>query len=112
MLGLPLLLPLWFGFTFQNFLSVSGVYFDWFHDYCLVFLVFIVSFVGVFMVSLLLEKMRVKMFFDLRLMEFLWTLFPALILIFIGIPSINVLYSCDSTEENFVTLKVTGHQWY
>jgi len=46
-----------------------------------------------------------------RLLEIIWTIFPAFILIFIGIPSISLLYSSEKERVTF-NLKIVGHQWY
>jgi len=45
-------------------------------------------------------------------LEIVWTVIPALILIWIGIPSFVLLYSMDEITLAEITLKVMGHQWY
>jgi len=45
-------------------------------------------------------------------LETIWTLIPAIILIFVAIPSFSLLYSMDEIIEPLLTLKVIGHQWY
>jgi len=45
-------------------------------------------------------------------LEITWTLIPALILIFIAIPSFSLLYAADELIDPFTTVKVIGHQWY
>lgn len=46
------------------------------------------------------------------LIEIIWTIVPALILMVIAVPSFALLYSVDEVFEPAVTLKVIGHQWY
>lgn len=46
------------------------------------------------------------------ILETIWTLIPATILIFVAIPSFSLLYSMDEIIEPLLTLKVIGHQWY
>jgi len=46
------------------------------------------------------------------LLEVIWTIFPALILMIIAIPSFALLYSLDEIINPSMTLKVIGHQWY
>jgi len=46
------------------------------------------------------------------LLEIIWTLIPAIILIFVAIPSFSLLYSIDEIIEPLLTVKVIGHQWY
>lgn len=44
--------------------------------------------------------------------EIVWTVVPAIILMFIAIPSFALLYSIDEIVEPAITVKVVGHQWY
>ncbi|MBI2735969.1 MAG: cytochrome c oxidase subunit II [Rhodospirillales bacterium] len=46
------------------------------------------------------------------LLEVLWTVTPAVILLIIAVPSFRLLYYMDRTPEAEMTLKVTSHQWY
>jgi len=44
--------------------------------------------------------------------EVIWTIIPALILVTIAVPSFALLYAVDETVDPSLTLKVIGHQWY
>ena len=44
--------------------------------------------------------------------EIVWTTTPAIVLIFIAVPSLALLYSMDEIIDPAMTLKVMGHQWY
>lgn len=46
------------------------------------------------------------------LLEIVWTIVPAGILVLIAIPSFSLLYSLDELIDPSVTLKVIGNQWY
>ncbi len=46
------------------------------------------------------------------LLEVVWTLIPAMILLGMAFPSFKLLYFMDRTHEPEMTLKVIGHQWY
>lgn len=46
------------------------------------------------------------------MLEIVWTLIPAIILLIIGIPSMKLLFKIDRIENAQMTLKATGHQWY
>ena len=48
----------------------------------------------------------------MTIIELIWTITPALILIAIAFPSFRLLYLLDEVTSPTVTLKVTGHQWY
>ena len=44
--------------------------------------------------------------------EVVWTLTPALILLIIAIPSFSLLYAMDEIISPTLTIKTIGHQWY
>nr|UKP88085.1 cytochrome c oxidase subunit 2 [Pseudoanthomastus sp. ANT288] len=44
--------------------------------------------------------------------EVVWTVIPAIILIFIAFPSLKLLYLMDEIVGSGVTVKAIGHQWY
>ena len=45
-------------------------------------------------------------------LEVAWTAIPVLILVVIAIPSFRLVYFEDRTHDAYMTVKVTGHQWY
>eukprot|EP00300_Choanocystis_sp_HF-7_P026432 c29624_g1_i1.p1 GENE.c29624_g1_i1~~c29624_g1_i1.p1 ORF type:complete len:266 (-),score=-60.38 c29624_g1_i1:118-915(-) len=47
-----------------------------------------------------------------NLLEIVWTIVPAVVLMFIAVPSFGLLYVLEDVREPGVTLKVVGHQWY
>lgn len=53
-----------------------------------------------------------KLFTHLNILEVIWTLLPAVVLLLVAIPSFNLLYSLDELIDPTMTLKVVGHQWY
>nr|NP_150411.1 cytochrome c oxidase subunit 2 [Pylaiella littoralis]CAC50852.1 cytochrome c oxidase subunit 2 [Pylaiella littoralis] len=46
------------------------------------------------------------------LLEVVWTIIPAVILMIISVPSYNLLYAMDEVIDPSLTIKVVGHQWY
>ena len=46
------------------------------------------------------------------LIELIWTISPALVLIAIAFPSFRLLYLLDEVISPTITIKVVGHQWY
>jgi len=41
-----------------------------------------------------------------------WTILPAIILLFLALPSLRLLYLTDEIRNPSITLKAIGHQWY
>ena len=48
----------------------------------------------------------------MTLIELIWTITPALILIAIAFPSFRLLYLLDEVISPTITIKVVGHQWF
>lgn len=46
------------------------------------------------------------------LIEMIWTVTPAIILLIIAIPSFSLLYAMDEVISPAITIKTLGHQWY
>ena len=44
--------------------------------------------------------------------EVIWTILPAIILVFIAFPSLRLLYMLDEVYTPEVSIKSVGHQWY
>jgi cytochrome c oxidase subunit 2 len=44
--------------------------------------------------------------------EMVWTITPALVLVAVGVPSFRVLYLSDEILSPNLTVKAIGHQWY
>jgi len=45
-------------------------------------------------------------------LEIVWTVTPALILMVVAVPSFALLYSVDELIDPAITIKAVGHQWY
>jgi cytochrome c oxidase subunit 2 len=46
------------------------------------------------------------------ILETIWTIFPAFVLLLIAVPSFTLLYSLDEVIDPSLTIKIIGHQWY
>lgn len=47
-----------------------------------------------------------------QIIECIWTVIPAIVLVQIAIPSLLLLYMLDESIDSSLSLKVIGHQWY
>lgn len=47
-----------------------------------------------------------------QIIELIWTVIPAVILVFIALPSLRALYLLDEVKTPAITIKTIGHQWY
>nr|WMV00222.1 cytochrome oxidase subunit II [Kikihia subalpina] len=83
-----------------------------FHDHVLIILITITIVVAYMMMMLMLNKIINRLLLEGQLIEFIWTLLPAMTLIFIALPSLRLLYMLDEISNPLLTLKIIGHQWY
>lgn len=64
------------------------------------------------MLSLVSNVKQVKGIRELQLLELVWTLLPAVVLILLGVPRLNLLFRLERVQSPDITAKVVGHQWY
>jgi len=89
-----------------------------FHNYLMFYLIFIGLFVFWMLYYVITyfnnttQLEAPKKFTHSSLLEIVWTIIPALVLLLIAIPSFALLYSLDELIDPVVTLKIIGHQWY
>nr|YP_009040769.1 cytochrome c oxidase subunit II [Aseraggodes kobensis]AIB02974.1 cytochrome c oxidase subunit II [Aseraggodes kobensis] len=83
-----------------------------FHDHALM-IVFLISTVVLYILTVMVtSKLTDKLILDSQEIEIIWTILPAIILIFIALPSLRVLYMMDELNDPHITVKTMGHQWY
>nr|YP_010535002.1 cytochrome c oxidase subunit II [Meloe proscarabaeus]UYA96969.1 cytochrome c oxidase subunit II [Meloe proscarabaeus] len=83
-----------------------------FHDHTLLVLTIITILVGQLMISLFFNKFVHRYLLEGQLIEVIWTVLPAITLIFIALPSLRLIYILDETNNPLLTIKTIGHQWY
>nr|YP_009236875.1 cytochrome c oxidase subunit II [Spiniphilus spinicornis]AMJ17340.1 cytochrome c oxidase subunit II [Spiniphilus spinicornis]QVM79142.1 cytochrome c oxidase subunit II [Spiniphilus spinicornis] len=85
---------------------------SFFHDHTLMILIIIITLVGQLMVMLLFNKYTHRFLLEGQLIEIIWTILPAITLIFIALPSLRLIYLLDEVTNPSLTVKAIGHQWY
>merc|ERR1712193_365521 len=76
------------------------------HDFINMILVFIITFVGFIMVRILFNSFINKNLLERQIIECIWTIIPAIILIQIAIPSLLLLYILDESIDSALTIKI------
>nr|QBK82338.1 cytochrome c oxidase subunit II [Harpagornis moorei] len=82
-----------------------------FHDHALMVALAICSLVLYLLALMLMEKLSSNTV-DAQEIELIWTILPAIVLIMLALPSLQILYMMDEINEPDLTLKAIGHQWY
>nr|ABY55865.1 cytochrome oxidase subunit II [Cyclotrachelus ovulum] len=83
-----------------------------FHDHTLMILLMITMLVGYLMFTLFFNNYINRYLLEGQMIEVIWTILPAITLIFIALPSLRLLYLLDEVSNPLITLKSIGHQWY
>nr|YP_010528202.1 cytochrome c oxidase subunit II [Scythropia crataegella]UXW64396.1 cytochrome c oxidase subunit II [Scythropia crataegella] len=102
----------WSNLNLQNSASPLMEQIIFFHDHTLMILIMITILVGYLMMKLLFNKFINRFLLEGQMIELIWTILPAITLIFIALPSLRLLYLLDELNNPIITLKSIGHQWY
>nr|YP_010946442.1 cytochrome c oxidase subunit II [Calolamprodes beybienkoi]WGO57160.1 cytochrome c oxidase subunit II [Calolamprodes beybienkoi] len=102
----------WANMNLQDSASPIMEQLIYFHDHTLMIIVMILLMVSYMMMMLMNNNFTDRFLLEGQLIEVAWTIAPAIILIFIAIPSLRLLYLMDEINSPMITLKTIGHQWY
>lgn len=88
------------------------------HDHLMFYLIIILFAVGWMLLSNIRKHINNKYLMSNKhishgtIVELIWTLTPALILVLIAFPSFKLLYLMDEVTDPSMSVLVEGHQWY
>jgi cytochrome c oxidase subunit 2 len=99
-------------FIFQDSNTLNIIKLTFYHDKALVVLISISLLVAGGLVLFGINKFFSSEYIEHQLIEFLWTVLPAVVLLAIAFPSIKALYYLDEVIKRVFSVKVVGHQWY
>nr|WNL54240.1 cytochrome c oxidase subunit II [Microcerotermes unidentatus] len=102
----------WLNMTLQDSASPVMEQLIFFHDHALMIMLMILTAVLYTMISIIQNKQTSRFILEGQMIETIWTIAPAIILVFIAIPSLRLLYLMDEIHNPVMTLKTVGHQWY
>nr|ABY55906.1 cytochrome oxidase subunit II [Pterostichus lama] len=102
----------WSNLSLQNSNSPLMEQLTFFHDHTLMILMMITMLVSYLMMTLSYNKYINRYLLEGQTIEVIWTILPAITLVFIALPSLQLLYLLDEVSNPLMTLKSIGHQWY
>nr|YP_010945997.1 cytochrome c oxidase subunit II [Cirrochroa tyche]WGN99205.1 cytochrome c oxidase subunit 2 [Cirrochroa tyche] len=102
----------WSNLNYQNSASPLMEQIIFFHDHTLIILIMITVLVSYLMINLFFNKYINRFLLEGQMIELIWTILPAVTLIFVALPSLRLLYLLDELNNPLITLKSIGHQWY
>ncbi len=89
-----------------------------FHNYVMIYIVLIMILVSYILVSIMLtfsfssRLIAHKYLIHGTILEIIWTIIPAFILMALAFPSFQLLYFMDEIVDPGLTIKAIGSQWY
>nr|YP_009026960.1 cytochrome c oxidase subunit II [Cherax crassimanus]CDN96567.1 cytochrome c oxidase subunit 2 [Cherax crassimanus] len=105
-------MPTWGSLGLQDSASPLMEQLTYFHDHAMFILILITTLVGYILANSAFNLFINRFLLENQEIEIIWTILPAIILIFIAMPSLRLLYLLDETNNSSITIKTIGHQWY
>nr|AYQ19040.1 cytochrome c oxidase subunit 2 [Elateridae sp. 3 ACP-2013] len=102
----------WLNINVQDSASPLMEQLTFFHDHAMLILLMITIIVSYIMATLFTNKFINRFLLEGQTIELIWTIAPAVTLIFIALPSLRLLYLLDEINNPLISIKSIGHQWY
>lgn len=102
----------WGQLLFQDAASPIILQLISFHDHTLIILTLVISVVSYAIYVIIVNSYTNRYLIEAQQIETIWTIVPAIILVFLALPSLRLLYLTDEVRNPSLTLKAIGHQWY
>lgn len=103
-------MSVWGQINFQEGIRSIIELINYFHDYMIIILVLIMTFVTYLFIYVITTPRLDKYTVDSHVLETVWTVIPMFILLFIAFPSLYLLYLIEDVFNPNLTVKVVGHQ--
>lgn len=105
-------MPTWGSLSFQNRVSPVMEHLVFFHDHIMIIMIIVIIMVGYILINSCVGFLYNLKIFQGQELERIWTIAPAIFLLFIAFPSLRLLYLIEERDEYDISIKVIGHQWY
>nr|YP_010329481.1 cytochrome c oxidase subunit II [Dermacentor sinicus]UNO54094.1 cytochrome c oxidase subunit 2 [Dermacentor sinicus] len=102
----------WSQMSFSDMNSPIMEQMAFFHDHSMMIIMMITIITIYMIINIMLNNLTSRSMMEGQEIEFIWTIIPAITLIFIAIPSLHLLYLTDEMFNSQISIKVLGHQWY
>lgn len=102
----------WGQVLFQDAGSITILHLIELHDHAILILIIVISIVSVVILALWDSELTGRIYLKHEILETVWTYVPGVLLVFLGVPSLQLLYIIDEIGSPALTIKAIGHQWY
>nr|UNO54146.1 cytochrome c oxidase subunit 2 [Dermacentor (Indocentor) sp.] len=102
----------WSQMSFSDMNSPIMEQMSFFHDHSMM-IIMMITIITIYMImNIMMNKLTSRSLMEGQEIEIIWTIIPAVTLIFIAIPSLHLLYLTDEMFFSQISVKILGHQWY
>lgn len=105
-------MPCWGQLSLQDAASPVILQLISFHDHTFIILTLVLTVVSYAITATIINKYIRRYTLEAQIVETIWTILPALILLVLALPSLRILYITDEVRNPTITIKAIGHQWY
>lgn len=105
-------MPYWGQLSLQDAASPIILQLISFHDHTIIILTIVLTVVSYAIIATIINKYIRRYTLEAQIVETIWTILPALILLVLALPSLRILYVTDEIRNPSITIKAIGHQWY
>nr|YP_010736834.1 cytochrome c oxidase subunit II [Macropsis hainanensis]WEP24708.1 cytochrome c oxidase subunit II [Macropsis hainanensis] len=102
----------WYMYSFQDPSTPIMEQLIMFNDHAMMIILMITMTVMYMMFSIMTNKLLDKNMLEGQMIELMWTITPAIMLIMIALPSLRILYLIEEINNPILSIKAIGHQWY
>nr|WEF75029.1 cytochrome c oxidase subunit II [Amblyomma sculptum] len=102
----------WSQITFPDMNSPIMEQMAFFHDHSMMIIISITIITMYMIVNIMMNSFTSRSMMEGQEIEIIWTIIPAITLIFIALPSLHLLYLTDEIFNAQTSIKIIGHQWY
>nr|YP_010324926.1 cytochrome c oxidase subunit II [Haemaphysalis qinghaiensis]UNO54055.1 cytochrome c oxidase subunit 2 [Haemaphysalis qinghaiensis]UNO54068.1 cytochrome c oxidase subunit 2 [Haemaphysalis qinghaiensis]UXD79097.1 cytochrome c oxidase subunit II [Haemaphysalis qinghaiensis] len=83
-----------------------------FHDHSMLIIIMITIITIYMIMNIIMNNFTSRSMMEGQEIEIIWTIIPAVTLVFIAMPSLHLLYLTDELFNSQMSIKIIGHQWY
>nr|YP_010329377.1 cytochrome c oxidase subunit II [Ixodes kuntzi]UNO53639.1 cytochrome c oxidase subunit 2 [Ixodes kuntzi] len=102
----------WSNISFANSNSPIMEQMIFFHDHSMMIILMITIITLYMIINITMNSLTSRLLMEGQEIETIWTIIPAITLIFIALPSLRLLYMMDESFSPSLSIKILGHQWY
>nr|YP_010534066.1 cytochrome c oxidase subunit II [Amblyomma latum]UXX50161.1 cytochrome c oxidase subunit 2 [Amblyomma latum] len=102
----------WSQMSFPDMNSPIMEQMAFFHDHSMTIIISITIITMYMITNITMNLFSSRSLTESQEIEMIWTLIPAITLIFIAMPSLHLLYLTDEILHSQTSIKIIGHQWF